>query len=124
MNAKNVIIVALAMLFAIAAASKSQESPVHFDDIALKAAVEEALGITDPTPTNMLGLTVLDAKERGIVDLTGLEYATNLTWLELHINQISDISAVAGLTNLTNLYLHDCQISDISAIAGLTQIYR
>ena len=54
----------------------------------------------------MLALTELDASERGLTDLTGIEYATNLTRLFLTSNQISDTSALAGLTNLTRLWLH------------------
>ena len=49
------------------------QEPVHFPDHNLKAAVEQALGVNNPTPTEMLGLTVLSADDRGISDLTGLE---------------------------------------------------
>ena len=98
------------------------EDPVYFPDANLKAAVESALGISDPTPTDMLSLTSLHANDSGIVDLTGIEYATNLTYLSLGFNQISDISALSGLTNLTYLSLDDNQISDISALSGLTNL--
>ena len=37
------------------------EEPVYFADASLKAAVEEALGVTNPTPTDMLRLTDLSA---------------------------------------------------------------
>jgi len=116
----------------------SQE-PVYFADSNLKAAVEDALGISDPTPDDMLGLFFFDASNRGIVDLTGLEYATNLLelglanneinditplsgltsilWLDLEYNQIRGISGLSGLTNVTSLFLNDNQISDISALS-------
>jgi len=55
------------------------EDPVYFVDANLKACVEAALGITDPTPTDMLALGSLTCQNRGITDLTGLEYATNRT---------------------------------------------
>jgi hypothetical protein len=98
------------------------EDPVYFADANLKAAVESHLGISDPTPTDMLSLTSLTAVSRGIVDLTGIEYATNLTYLRLHDNQISDISPLSGLTNLRELFLQYNQISDISALSGLTNL--
>ncbi|MBW1823862.1 MAG: leucine-rich repeat domain-containing protein [Deltaproteobacteria bacterium] len=98
------------------------EDPVCFVDANLKAAVESALGISDPTPTDMLSLTNLNANDRGIVDLTGIEHATNLTYLWLYYNQISDISALSGLTNLTILYLFSNQISNISALSRLTNL--
>jgi parallel beta-helix repeat protein len=71
----------------------------------LKAAVEEELGLTDPNATDMLALTELDAGNIGIVYLTGLEYATNLTELYLNDNQLTDIFALTELTNLTVLDL-------------------
>ena len=46
-------------------------SPVYFPDANLRLAVEQALGITNPTPTDMLNLTYLNAGGRGIVDLGG-----------------------------------------------------
>ncbi len=98
------------------------EQPVHFPDANLESAVEEALGISDPTPTDMLSLTFLNADSRGIVDLTGLQSATNLTTLLLWDNQISDIWPIAGLTNLTHLFLGNNQIMDISALSGLTNL--
>jgi hypothetical protein len=99
------------------------ESPVsYFADANLKAAVEAALSVTDPTPSEMLGLTTLSANEKEISDLTGLQYATNLTWLELRRNQISDLSTLSGLTNLRGLYLWFNPISDLSTLSGLTNL--
>jgi len=115
------------------------QEPVYFADSNLKAAVEEALGISDPTPDDMLGLFFLDASNRGIVDLTGIEHATSLLelgltnneinditslsgltsilWLDLSYNQIRSISALSGVTNIVFLFLNDNQISDISALS-------
>ena len=71
----------------------SAEEPVLFEDTLLKTAVEDALWITDPTPTDMLGLTqlirngvdfryadddIMIQEDDLITDLTGLEYALNL----------------------------------------------
>ena len=74
------------------------EDPVYFADSNLKAAVEAELGITNPAPTDMLGLTTLNAASQGIGNLIGIEYATNLTWLDLYANNVSDISALSGPT--------------------------
>jgi hypothetical protein len=93
------------ILVATIAGQARAEDPAYFADPNLKTAVEETLGVSDPTPTDMLALTSLYAVSKGIVDLTGLEYATNLTDLWLSSNQISNISALSGLTNLTRLTL-------------------
>jgi len=104
------------------------EDPVYFADPRLKAAVEDDLWISDPTPTDMLGLTSLSCvpdwnnTENGIENLTGLEYALNLRTLNLRLNHISNISPVSGLTNLRNINLSENQISDISPLSGLSDL--
>ena len=77
-----------------------------FADAHLKAAVENTLRITDPTPTDMLSLTSFYVGYDEIMDLTGIQYATNLMNLLLPFNQISDISALSSLTNLMVINLN------------------
>jgi len=97
---------------------------VHFPDQNLEAAVREALRkpTADITAEDMGGLTSLTAQMRGILNLTGLEYATNLQNLSLNENQISDLSPLGGLTNLHALGLNENQISDLSPLGGLTSL--
>jgi len=57
-----------------------------------------------------------------IVNLTGLEHASQLTKLLLGRNQISDITPIAELTQLTELNLEENEISDITSLAQLTQL--
>ena len=57
-----------------------------------------------------------------ITDLTGLEFATNLTRLNLEGNDLSDISPLSGLINLTSLRLHGNNITDVSPLMGLTNL--
>lgn len=116
------IVCLIVVLIAVMPGLALAEEPVYFADANLKAAVEADLGISDPTPTDMLALTMLSASSQGIADLTGLEYAKNIGGLWLFDNQISDISALASLTNLKKLRLYGNQISDISALAGLTNL--
>ncbi len=97
--------------------------PVYFANANLKQAVEEKLGVSDPTADDMLALTYLNAGDNGIVDLAGLEYAVNLTTLLLFRNQISDISPLSELTNLTLLALSFNRISDISPLSELTNLW-
>jgi choice-of-anchor C domain-containing protein len=96
------------------------EAPVHFADADLEAAVEAALGISDPTPADMLTLTELTANGSGITNLTGLEYAVNLTHLDLSYNYGVNISQLSELPNLKYLDLRGDNISNITAISGLT----
>jgi len=98
------------------------EEPVYFADPGLQAAVEEALWTPEPTPGDMLTLTDLRCIRCDIVDLTGLEYATNLECLWLRLNHIADITALAGLNHLKELSLSINEIRDLSPLSGLTEL--
>ena len=99
---------------------------VHIPDPNLRAAIAEALGKSPNAPITveeMERLGRLDARNRGIQDLTGLQFAINLrSTLDLRDNQISDISPIAGLINLRELEINRNTISDISPVRGLTNL--
>ena len=78
---KNDISIIIIFLLCIVAASSKGNEPVKFVDVRLKEVIESKLGISNPTPDEMLGLTELQTK--GITDLSGLEYAKNLTKLQI-----------------------------------------
>lgn len=92
----------------------------------LRKAVREKLGIPADRPLTQayvqLHLTELIATDKGIVDLTGLEHATDLQVLGLGRNKIRDLSPLSGLTGLGYLVLDNNQISDISPLSGLTRV--
>ena len=148
---------------------------VHIPDPGLRAALELALDKKageDITQADMAGLQSLQASRcrflglsktgprsanrwicqpadgtfgSGIRDLTGLEFAINLTTLHLGRNKISDVSPLKNLikltyldlgsnwrisdvsllkdlTNLTHLYLRGNPVSDLSPLTGLTNL--
>ena len=99
--------------------------PMDIPDAALQTAIASALGVgADATVLrgDLRALTVLDAQDAGIADLTGLEFATGLERLYLSANQIGDISVLAGLTVLVELGLRDNEIEDVTPLAGLTAL--
>jgi len=97
---------------------------VTIPDSALEQAVREELYLpTSPlTGADLLRLTSLDATNRGIADLTGLERAENLTSLSLGQNEISNVLPLSGLIALEELDLSDNHIRDISAISCLPHL--
>jgi hypothetical protein len=105
-------------------ANFQQQQALSFPDPNLEAAVREATGKpTGPIyPSDLEGLTSLDASVRNIADLTGLEHCASLMELELWANQISDIAPLANLTNLIRLWLEWNQIGDLSPLADLTNL--
>ena len=97
---------------------------VDFADPNLEAAVRETIGKPEGSiyPSDLAGLRVLDAADRNIIDLTGLECCFNLTELELDDNEIGDITPLSYLTNLELLNLNGNQVDDISALSNLTNL--
>ena len=100
---------------------------IHIPDPNLRAAIAEALGKGPNAPitaAEMARLGRLDVERRGIRDLTGIQFATNLRLLNLNDNQVSDLSPLAGLIELRDLWIHDNLLSDISPVRGLTNLTR
>ena len=98
---------------------------VNIPDPNLRNAIEQVLGKARSaliTAADMERLIALHAISENITNLTGLEYAVNLTDLRLVDNNITDISPLARLTKLRQLWLDDNSITDISAIAGLINL--
>ena len=91
----------------------------------LRAVIAETLG-KEPgdliTVADIARLTRIDADERGITDLTGLEHATRLERIEFRHNSISDLSPLAGLIRLNNIKLRGNRITDVSPLAELTNV--
>lgn len=98
--------------------------PVLIPDAQLEAAIRAELGLPlgFVTRGHMLQLRALDVRSSNVRDLTGLEFATNLTFLDASGNSISDITPLAGLTNLLNLNLDGTDVFEISALAGLVNL--
>ena len=91
----------------------------------LRQAVREALELPDEIPLTQLlmnQLMKLDVYRKEVTDLTGMEHATNLTWLSFAENHVSDLSPLAELFKLETLYLWANPISDISPLANLVNL--
>ena len=104
-------------------ASREHRIEAWMPDKNLRDIVREVLGIPVDdilTKDALRDLTELDAAEvilftddPRITDLTGLEYATNLTELYLNEHAISDLRPLATLTQLNKLSLNDNVIEKI-----------
>ncbi|MBB6447306.1 leucine-rich repeat domain-containing protein [Bacillus benzoevorans] len=97
---------------------------VHFSDKNFEKAIRDTLHkpAGNITAADMDSINKIEAKGYAINHLTGIEYAKNLTYLDLGMNEISDISRLAGLTKLRVLHLPSNNISDISALSGLNKL--
>lgn len=82
---------------------------VEIPDTNLRTAIKEALDVTDDnqiTKAKMEALTDFTAVDKGIVDLTGIEYASNLTTLKLDNNRITN-EGIVPATKLAKLVTVD-----------------
>ncbi len=93
---------------------------ISISDPNLASAVRETLGLAPDdaiTQLVMLRLTRrLSASNRQISDLTGLEHALNIQFLNFGDNEIRDITPLAGLTKLTRLDLWKNPINDMRVL--------
>lgn len=64
----------------------------------------------------------LDASNRKIRSIEGIQKLKNLEWLNLDNNEISDISPLSSLTKLIHLDLGMNRISDIQALKGMKNL--
>ncbi len=104
--------------------SPGEPTASAFADTSLEMAVRQALkklaGIL--SEEDLLSLTQLEARGRGIGELKGIEQLKNLTALDLADNRIRDITPLAALIQLKFLDLDNNQVSDLSPLAGLSQL--
>ena len=143
MKNKQIIAAVLTLLFTaflFVTNATAQQQPldqvVSIPDANLAAAIREALDLPANhalTTRDMLALTGLDASNRGIRTLAGLEAAKRLTWLDLgsesiagqgrvNRNTVSDVTPLARLTELEWLILIDTAVADVSPLTTLTRL--
>jgi len=117
---------AFCLLFSAIPAGVAASEAISFPDANLEAVVRDELGISegDITDEDMTALRVLDADDKKISDLSGLEHAVNLRDLDLESNQVSDLGPLANLTSLWKLDLESNQVSDLGPLANLTRLKK
>jgi len=99
---------------------------VNIPDPHLLLVVRDSLNkpTGDITVSDMLNLTALNADNKGISNLSGLEYARNLQSLDLNNNQITNLSALAKLIKLVTLNISYNNLTDISVITGMPELKK
>ena len=95
-------------------------------DEMLRGAIARALRITEDkiTKEEMKKLIRLSARSCGIVSLEGLEYAENLTYLDLCANAIEDLTPIKGLREIEYLNVSKNMLRDIQALRDFRQLVR
>ena len=107
-----------------ASSATATADPVDVPDAAFRQCLEKEFGkeagatITEGDMAT-LGRLYCDRREGRVADLSGLEFAVNLTDLSLPGSNVSDLSPLANLASLTQLWLGANAIADVSPLAGL-----
>lgn len=112
-------------------ASQAQPSEAWMPDPVLRAVIRGELGLLPEIPLTkeeMLRLDSLDVHGKGVFDITGLAFATNLRELHLGRNPITDLRPLANLTKLKNLHIGDISLPmanfDLHPLTNLTNLER
>lgn len=71
------------------------------------------------TDEDLRKVFVLEAKGKGIKDLTGLEKCTNLQLINVAKNEVADLAPIKGLTNLQSLDVSGNKINDLKSLEAL-----
>ena len=122
-NVKTIIVGAAVLLILIPLVNIA-DPPVQLQDPMLEAAVRDFLDQPDGVLHRQKLLTIakLDASERGITDLEGIQMMRNLASLDISNNLISDITQISQLKQLRELNLQTNYVSDITPLAKLTEL--
>jgi hypothetical protein len=69
-----------------------------------------------------VNVTVVELRDKSLVDISALKNLTKLKELNLTGNSVSDLSPLSGINSLEKLYLARNSISNISSLSGLTNL--
>jgi len=132
MNLSKLVVVGLMLSSMFLVVGCEFITPVFFPDHALESAIRAELrkpfGLL--TQNDLLQVRILDGRQLGIEDLTGIEYCRNLAWLDLDSNRITNLKPLEQLgrpenpfdSPLTYLNLDSNQLTDITPLAGLLNL--
>ncbi|HOV24864.1 MAG TPA: stalk domain-containing protein [Pseudobacteroides sp.] len=97
---------------------------INFPDSNLEAVIRSKINkpVGDILNIDVKKITNLDASEKDIKSIEGIEYLSSVMELNLAYNKISDIKKLSELKNLYYLYIPYNLISDINDLKGLTSL--
>ena len=97
---------------------------VNFPDRQFEIAVREQIGKQSGTidSSELIFIDELRIENRGIRDLTGIQYFPNLDYLGAYNNNIQDLSPLAGHPSLRNANFGDNIISDLTPLSTIPNL--
>lgn len=124
---RNLFVAASAVLFTFVLLAAPVSADEIFPDEKLRAVIKEILvkkQINKETieEADLKTIYFLDAPEKGIKDLTGLDKCTNLASVKLPKNEIESVAALAALKNVQELHLQHNKIADIAPLGEMPKL--
>ena len=114
MMATMLLFIALLSAAASSACALPSDTVIRFPDSNFEAEVREI--IDKPTgeiwASDVAEITHLDVNDRGIADLTGIEYFTALKWLACDANKLAKLD----VSQNTTLDWLDCSVNQLTAL--------
>ncbi|MFC1947529.1 leucine-rich repeat domain-containing protein, partial [Chloroflexota bacterium] len=103
---------------------KPKSEIVKFADANLEKVIREKIRnfSGDIYKSDLQQIQELEAPNRNIHNLLGIEYCTNISYLNLVSNQIFDLTPISPLVSLQELYISSNQITDISPLRSLSNL--
>ncbi|WP_330985046.1 MULTISPECIES: hypothetical protein [Enterobacterales] len=98
---------------------------VDIPDTNLNIVLHNTLGIAVDVPLtsdDLAMVTLLDASNASIVDLTGMQYCINLSIADFSHNSINSLAPLSNLVTITELDISNNVISDITTLASLSNL--
>ncbi len=71
---------------------------------------------------DVVNVSTVDARNRGVTNLAGLEKCRSLAMLDLGGNRVADLSPLIGLTRLQYLDVQSNRVSDLQPLTGATSL--
>ncbi|MBI9107529.1 MAG: leucine-rich repeat domain-containing protein [Spirochaetales bacterium] len=95
-------------------------------DSELRSAFEDATGKTFGEITDIdleaLSSFKINGDDYLYTDITGIEYLTGVTWLEISSTAVTDFSPISTLTGLHGLSVDGNDLTDISFVSGMSSL--
>jgi Leucine-rich repeat (LRR) protein len=92
-------------------------------EAAVRSVIFEKKGTdAEITDDDLKKVYILEARGKGIKDLTGMEKCINLMQLNLTKNEISDVSALKEIKNLQSLDLSHNKIADVAPLGNIAAL--
>lgn len=108
----------IAVLVVMLKGVATYQSAIEFADIGLETVVRENLEKPDGliSRSQLLQITHLDARGRGIVHLDGIEHLRRLVVLNLEDNRVNSLAPLRNLNRLKELNLRNNRITDLESV--------